>query len=62
MRDNKTYQNFKVTRAPSVTLRVPPHPLADGISEESFFANPIIPQIGRENKFSADVFVLLILR
>ena len=24
MRDNKTYQNFKVTRAPSVTLRVPP--------------------------------------
>ena len=24
MRDNKTYQNFKVTQAPSVTLRVPP--------------------------------------
>ena len=26
----------KVARAPSVTLRVPPHPLADGISEEGF--------------------------
>ena len=39
---------------------VPPHPLADGISEGGFYSTTIITQIGRENKFSAEIFVPVI--
>ena len=60
LRENALHEGFhkpKVAQAPSVTLRVPPHPLADGISEEGFFAAPIITQIDRENNISAEIYV-----
>ena len=41
---------------------VPPHPLADGISEGGFYATTIITQIGRESKFPADILYPLFLR
>ena len=42
---------------PSVSLRLPP-PFTQG----RLFVGSIISQIGKENKFSAGIFVLLILR